>query len=446
MLNLFNWVESLVKFCTFNLGDDDDGAPPVQQSTSYSTNLPEYAQPYYSELLKQTGKQVFSTDPAGNVTGVKSYQPYTGERIAGFQPEQIALQQQIAALTTPDQFKQAGAGLLASQTRGLGLANQGFNQALAYVPSGYTPSVVGAPGVSASVVSAPGVNASNVSANTFDASDAREYMSPYQQAVTDIALRETQKQADLQKQQSMLGAIGRNTFGGARQALMQSEQDRNLLQMMGDVQAKGSAAGYLNAQQQFNADAARQLQAAQANQAAQLQAGLANQSTGLQAGLANQSTGLQAAQATQAAQLQAALANQSARYQAAQLAQQGEQYAAGLGKDIGLAGLGTATDTSKALGALGATEQQANLERLKSQSASAEEKQALQQQINDLKYQQYQETQNYQRNLLDYYSNILRGNAGALGSTQVQYTAAPSTAQQIASLGLSGLSLYKALS
>ena len=395
-------------------GGDDDGPAPVQQSTSYSTNLPEYAQPYYTELLKQTGKQVFSTDAAGNVTGVKPYQAYTGERIAGFTPEQLALQKSIMGYMSPDQFNQAGTGLLAAQTRGLGLADQGFNQAFGYAPSGYTPS-----GVNVS-----GIKASTIGTDTFGASDAKAYMSPYQQAVTDIALRETQKQADLQKQQSMLGAIGRNTFGGARQALMQAEQDRNLLQMMGDVQAKGSAAAYLNAQQQFNADEARQLQAAQANQAANLQA----------------------AQATQSAQLQAALANQTAGYQAAQLGQQGEQYAAGLGKDLGLAGLGAVSDTSKALGALGATEQQANLERLKAQAATAEEKQALQQQINDSKYQQYQEATNYQRNLLDYYSNILRGNAGALGSTQVQYTAAPSTAQQRASLGLSGLALSKALS
>jgi FlaG/FlaF family flagellin (archaellin) len=29
----------------------------ILTSTSYSTNLPEYAKPYYEELLKQTGKQ-----------------------------------------------------------------------------------------------------------------------------------------------------------------------------------------------------------------------------------------------------------------------------------------------------------------------------------------------------------------------------------------------------
>jgi hypothetical protein len=54
--------------------------------------------------------------------------------------------------------------------------------------------------------------------------------------------------------------------------------------------------------------------------------------------------------------------------------------------------------------------------------------------------------QNFQRAQLDYLSNILRGNAGALGQTQVQYAPAPSLASQIGGLGLAGLGLYKAMS
>jgi hypothetical protein len=74
-------------------GGGGGGGPTTQ--TSYSTNLPEYAKPYYEELLKQTGKQVYSTDPSGNVTGVKDFVPYGGERIAGFTPEQRAVQQKL---------------------------------------------------------------------------------------------------------------------------------------------------------------------------------------------------------------------------------------------------------------------------------------------------------------------------------------------------------------
>jgi hypothetical protein len=198
------------------------------------------------------------------------------------------------------------------------------------------------------------------------------------------------RQADLAKTAGMSGAIGRGTFGGARQALMQSEQERGAQQNIANIRAQGQQEAYINAQKQFEADQAR-------------------------------------------------------RMQAAQLGQQAQQFQAGLGKDIGLAGMMAGIDTSGKLGALGTAEQTANLERLKAQAATEGEKQALQQQINDMKYQQFQEQKDFQRNQLEYLSNILRGNAGALGSTQVQYTPQPSTASQIASLGLSGLALSKAL-
>jgi hypothetical protein len=87
----------------------------------------------------------------------------------------------------------------------------------------------------------------------------------------------------------------------------------------------------------------------------------------------------------------------------------------------------------------------ANLERLKAQAATAGEKQALEQEQLNLAYQQFQEEQDYQRRLLEYQSNILRGNAAALGSTQVQYAPAPSLASQIGGLGLAGLGLYNIL-
>ena len=59
LLNLFNWVENLVGFFTFNMGGGGGGGnpgPTTNTSTSYQTNLPEYAQPYYTELMKQASK------------------------------------------------------------------------------------------------------------------------------------------------------------------------------------------------------------------------------------------------------------------------------------------------------------------------------------------------------------------------------------------------------
>ena len=88
----------------------------------------------------------------------------------------------------------------------------------------------------------------------------------------------------------------------------------------------------------------------------------------------------------------------------------------------------------------------ANLERLKAQAATAGQQQALDQEIANLAYQQFKEEEDYERQLLEYQSNILRGTAGALGSTQVQYAPRPSLASQVGGLGIAGLGLYNQMS
>jgi hypothetical protein len=368
MFNLFNWVQDLVESFTFYGGGGKGGgksSSAPQTQTSYSTNLPEYAKPFYEELLKQTGKQVYQTDASGNVIGVKDMPIYTGERIAGFTPGQEAVQAQTAALTQPGQFGAATTGLGAGTTMGLGAGMAGLGQAFGYNPMA-------------------------ISGGTFDAPAASYYMSPYQTGVTDIAVREAEKQRDLAKTAGMTGAIGRGTFGGARQALLQAEQDRGAAQNISDIRTRGQQEAFMNAQQQFERDQAR-------------------------------------------------------RMQAAQLGQQAQQYQAGLGKDIGLAGLTAGLQGSQALGALGATEQATDIERLRAQAASAGESQALQQERLNQQYQQFMDQQNFQKAQLDYLSNILRGNAGALGQTQVQYAPAPSLASQLGGLGLAGLGLYNVM-
>jgi len=365
LLNLFNWVESLISFFTLNVGGGGGGSPPAAgptTNTSYSTNLPEYAQPYYTELMKQASKNVYSTDAGGNVTGITPYQQFAGttqlaggvtsapgQRIAGFTPGQEAVQQQVANLQTPGQFGAATQGLGAGAGLGLGAGLQGLSQAFNYNPQ------------------------------LFGAGAANYYANPYQQNVTDIALREARQQGDIAKQQQALGAIGRGTFGGARNTLMQAEQARNLGRQLSDIQAQGSQQGYLNAQAQFNADQARQ-----------------------------------------------------------------QQYATTLGQ-LGMSGLTAGLQGSQALGQMGTQQQAADLARLQAQDVSAAQQQALQQQQLNQAYQDYQTAYNYPKSQLEYLSNILRGNAGALGSTQVAYTPAPSNASQLASLGLAGLGLYQAL-
>jgi hypothetical protein len=76
-------------------------------------------------------------------------------------------------------------------------------------------------------------------------------------------------------------------------------------------------------------------------------------------------------------------------------------------------------------------------------ASTAEEKQALQQQINDLEYQKFMEQQNRAKQQLEFYNAMLRGTPG-LASTQIQYAPQASGAQQLLGGGLGALGLMKA--
>ena len=68
----------------------------------------------------------------------------------------------------------------------------------------------------------------------FDPTTSAAFMDPYQQAVTQDALAEMQRQADIQRNQLSAQAVGADAFGGARHGIMESELGRNLL----DIQSR----------------------------------------------------------------------------------------------------------------------------------------------------------------------------------------------------------------
>lgn len=443
------------------------GTAPTQQTVT-QTNLPEYAKPYFENLLNRTQAQSY-----------QEYQPYGAARVAGFTPEQQGIQQSYASMTTPGQFNQATQGLNVAGGMGAAGAGAGLNQALSYQPSNYYAQQVSAPGLQNFGMNAAQTNynpnlqnyqmagPANVASQNFGQAAADYYSSPYQQNVTNTALREATLKGALDKNALMSGAISRGTFGGARNALLQAEQTRGLNQQLADIQTQGSQQGYLNAQQQFQADQARRMQAALANQQAGITTGQSNlqallQTQGLGAGigkdiaLANLSNEQQANVQNLASQLQtqglsadqalrAALANQSTNLAANQQNQQAQQYAAGLGQQLYSTGLGGIQGAATGLGALGAQEQASNLARLGAQSQTAAQQQALTQTQLDTAYQDFLRQRDYPQEQLGFYSNILRGLPVQLASTSQTYQAPPSIGSQIGGLGLGALGLSKAL-
>jgi hypothetical protein len=91
--------------------------------------------------------------------------------------------------------------------------------------------------------------------------EVQQYMSPYIQNVVDIQTREAQRQADVAEQQLASQAVASGGYGGSREAILQAEQQRNLQQQLGDIQAKGTAAAYEDAQRRMAEQRGRELSA-----------------------------------------------------------------------------------------------------------------------------------------------------------------------------------------
>lgn len=174
-------------------GGGGGSSPPTQQTVT-QTNLPEYAKPYFENIMQRAQAESY-----------RPYTPYGGQRIAEFTPGQQAVQSETMGMQTPTQFGGATAGLTGGSALGLGAAMQGLGTAF---------------------------------------TDPTQMMSPYMQGVVDIQKREALRDAQQTQLAENLGAARRGTYGGARQLLAATERERALGQRMGDIQAKGLQSAY----------------------------------------------------------------------------------------------------------------------------------------------------------------------------------------------------------
>jgi hypothetical protein len=222
-------------------GSGGGGQAAPTQSTTNTSNIPEYAQPYVETMLGTTQQQIYNyggLDAEGNkiVEGLKPYQPYNidpGAYVAPFSTLQQQAQQGVANLNMPGQYGAATTG-----------ATQGTNQALN-----------------------AGANYASQATNPYA---VQQYMNPYLQASLEPQLQEIGRQYDITGTKQMSDATRAGAFGGNREALMAAENQRNKNTAMNQVIGQG----YNNA---FN----------QAQQAQQYGAGLGLQ--GSQAGIAGAS-------------------------------------------------------------------------------------------------------------------------------------------------------------
>ena len=354
-------------------GGGGGSQPAPTQTTVNNTSIPEYARPYVETMLGTTQQQLYNyeTDPATGAkyaTSMKGYTPFSEDAskyFAGFSPMQEQSFRGAANMGTSPQLDTASgiAGLAGQRAMG---AN--------YDPSQF--------------------NAQQVGTQDYTGQNVGQYMNPYMQNVVDIQQREAQRQGDIAGTQRAGQAVRSGAFGGSRAGVMEAEAARNLATQKGDIQAQGQNAAFQNAQQQFNTQQQRDLQAQ--------------------------------------------LANQGANLTTQQMGEQSRQYGAG----YGMQGIQAGLQAAGQLGQLGQTQYGQQLSNVNLQNQLGAQQQAQQQGILNQQIQNYAMAQQYPQQQLAFMSNMLRG-LPMQSTTANMYQAAPSNVSQLAGLGMAGYGLSR---
>jgi hypothetical protein len=95
----------------------------------------------------------------------------------------------------------------------------------------------------------------------FTAESAQQYMNPYLMAALNPQLEEARRQAEIQRIQDAGRLTKAGAYGGSRQAIMESEANRNLLQNLSAITGEGYSTAYDKAMGQFNTEQNREMDA-----------------------------------------------------------------------------------------------------------------------------------------------------------------------------------------
>jgi hypothetical protein len=100
----------------------------------------------------------------------------------------------------------------------------------------------------------------------FSAQDAQRLMNPYLTAALEPQIAEARRQSEIENLKNRTALTKAGAYGGGRGALMESENERNLLQGLSGITGKGYQTAYDQAMQQFNREQDLGLQATRAAQ------------------------------------------------------------------------------------------------------------------------------------------------------------------------------------
>lgn len=317
------------------------GGSPSTPSSTTSTQLtyPQEFQPMVREMAQRSLAQASTP-----------YVAYGSQRLAGFDPLQLTAQQAVANITPSQQL---GPATQFASSAGMKAGN------LQYTPMGVQTGSFTQPGM------------------------ADAYMSPYLQNVVDIQAREARRQSEIDRNKAQAQAVGQGAFGGSRSAIVEAERQRNLGQQIGDIQQKGQQAAYEQAQNLYNTEQQRALQAAQQTEASRQ-----------------------------------------------------------FGANIGLQGLQAQLQAAGQLGSLGGQQFQQQTDIINALNAAGAQRQGLTQQQLSQDYQDFLTQKQFPYQQLAFMAEMLKGVPSQ--TTQQIYQAPPSMVSQLGGLGLAAYGLFGA--
>ena len=326
-------------------------------STVTQSNLPEYAEPYFTDLMDRSFAE-----------SQRPYEAYQGQRIAGQSAD--TLSGLSAARRYGNSAVDLGGATGLAQSAGQNALNYGASNPItnSYKAGNFNPG---------------NFSYQDLAVAEFDAGQRDKYMSPYMQAVVDKAKTDAARDAQMEETNRNLMASKAGAFGGSR-AAVQAQLARNAgLDRMTDITTQGTQAAFENAQQQFERDRAAKFGADSANQQADMETQR----------MREQSRQFGFSETERARQMQAQLGLD---------AQKATQ-------QFGLEGLRIANDSALGLGQLYGMQDQMTRDRFKSLLAAGQADEDFQQRQLDQDYMDFTNQRDSERQNLQFLSSILRG-------------------------------------
>lgn len=241
----------------------------------------------------------------------------------------------------------------------------------------------------------------------FGGAEAQQYMDPYMQTVVGRQQDDAFEQFQRMQAGRDASAVQAGAFGGSRQGVQQGIAEEALGRQLGDIQATGSQRAFEQAQQQFERDRTAQMQTEEQR-------------------------------AADAARVQGIDVSEQSRVQGATADEAMRQ------REFQLQGMGFTADMAREVANLGERARAGDIQAAQLLEAQGLGQMARDQAGLDINYEDFLRQQNFPKDQLGFYSNILRGlPVGDAGTTTTQQPYNPM--QQALGAGISAVGLYRGM-